>query len=61
MLLFFFMLVLSKYFEVKKELDSLKTEHQFLQNKVLHLEKDVRDEANKNIILQSLLNQRDHK
>ena len=36
-------------------------ENQHLKDKCSRLEKDVRDQANKNIILQSLINQRENK
>jgi hypothetical protein len=38
----------------------LKQENQLLKDKCTRLEKDVRDQANKNIILESLLKQRNN-
>jgi hypothetical protein len=37
----------------------LNNENQYLKDKCERLEKDVRDQANKNIILQSVINQRE--
>jgi hypothetical protein len=39
----------------------LTNENQHLKDKCERLEEDVRDQANKNIILQSLINQRENK
>ena len=39
----------------------LTNENQHLKDKCARLEEDVRDQANKNIILQSLINQRENK
>jgi hypothetical protein len=39
----------------------LNDENQHLKDKCERLEKDVRDQANKNIILQSVINQRENK
>lgn len=58
---FFFLLALTNYFKVKEELDSLKRDYNLLKKQIFELEQNAKDEANKNIILQSLLNQRDHK
>lgn len=51
----------SRLVKTKKELNKLKTKYQHLKNTCYQLDKNARDEANKNIILQSLLNQRDTK
>lgn len=58
---FFFLLALTNYLKAKDELDLLKLKHKLLQEKIHLLEQNAKDEANKNIILQSLLNQRDYK
>lgn len=39
----------------------LTDENQYLKSKCLRLEKDVREQANKNIILESIISQRDAK
>lgn len=58
---FFFLLALTNFFKAKEELDALKQKHDLLKKQISELERNAKDEANKNIILQSLLNQRDHK
>jgi hypothetical protein len=49
------------YIRLEQKNTNLEQENQRLKDKVLYLEKDVRDQANKNIILQSVINQRDNK
>ena len=49
------------YIRLEQKNTNLEQENQRLKDKVLYLEKDVRDQANKNIILQSIINQRDNK
>lgn len=58
---FFFLLALTNFFKAKEELDALKQKHDLLKKQISELEQNAKDEANKNIILQSLLNQRDYK
>jgi hypothetical protein len=43
---------------LQDQIDSLNKQNQFLKEKCSNLEKSVRDEANKTIILESLLKQR---
>ena len=49
------------YIRLEQKNTKLEQENARLKDKVLYLEKDVRDQANKNIILQSVINQRDNK
>lgn len=53
--------IYDRLIKTKKELNTLKTKYQHLKNTCSDLDKNAREEANKNIILQSLLNQRDTK
>jgi len=46
------------YIRVKRKLKALKEKNQQIKNINISLEKDIRDQANKNIILESLLKQR---
>jgi hypothetical protein len=46
------------YIKLEQKNTKLKQENQLLKDKCTYLEKDVRDQANKNIILESLLKQR---
>ncbi len=46
------------YIRVKRKLKTLKEKNQQLKNINISLERDNRDQANKNIILESLLKQR---
>jgi hypothetical protein len=48
-----------QYFDSRKKIILLKKENIRLKDRISHLEKNARDEANKSIILQSLLNQRE--
>ena len=43
---------------LQDQIDSLNKQNQFLKEKCSNLERNVRDEANKTIILESLLKQR---
>jgi hypothetical protein len=47
-----------KNLKLQDQIDSLNEQNQFLKEKCSNLEKSVRDEANKTIILESLLKQR---
>ena len=53
--------IYSRLIKTKKELNILKTKYKHLKNTCASLDKSIRDEANKNIILQSLLNKQDSK
>jgi hypothetical protein len=46
------------YTRFKKKLDVLKEKNQQLKNTNIQLDKDIRDQVNKNFILESLLKQR---
>jgi hypothetical protein len=46
------------YIRVKRKLKALKEKNQQIKNINISLERDIRDQANKNIILESLLKQR---
>ena len=43
---------------LQDQIDSLNKQNQFLKDKISNLERNVREEANKTIILESLLKQR---
>ena len=49
------------YIKLEQENTKLKQEINLFKNKISQLEREARDQANKNIILQSLINQRENK
>jgi len=49
---------LVKNIRLQDQIDSLNKQNQFLKDKISNLERNVREEANKTIILESLLKQR---
>ncbi len=49
---------LIKNIRLQDQIDSLNKQNQFLKDKISNLERNVREEANKTIILESLLKQR---
>lgn len=57
-LIFLVIGILIVYIRLERKNTKLEQENQLLKDKVLYLKKDIQDQANKNIILQSLINQR---
>jgi cell division protein FtsB len=49
---------LVKNIRLQDQIDSLNKQNQFLKDRISNLERNVREEANKTIILESLLKQR---
>ena len=49
---------LVKNIRLQDQIDSLNKQNQFLNDRISNLERNVREEANKTIILESLLKQR---
>ena len=49
------------YIKLEQKNTKLEQEINLFKNKISQLEREARDQANKNIILQSLINQRENK